>query len=157
MADLKRIVFRDLSANECRAVLAKNRVGRLAFTFHERVDIEPINYVVVDDETLAFRVVPGSRVDVLRHHPWVAFEVNELIGLEEWKSVVVHGAAYAVTDSGTAQERASYARVAKAMRYQLPAETHDADPLAERPIVLSLHIDALRGRLAKSSSNREAS
>lgn len=157
MAGLKRTVVRDLSDYDCRAVLRKNSVGRLAFTFHDRVDIEPINYAVIDDETIAFRIAPGSRVDVLRHHPWVAFEVDELKGLEEWKSVVVHGSVYEVTDSGTPQERASYARVVKGLRYQMPSVTHDADPRVERPIVLGLHIDALRGRLAKSSSKTEAS
>ncbi len=148
---MKRTIFRELSPDECRALLKKHNVGRLAFTFHDRVDIEPINYVVVNEETIAFRTGPGSKVDVLRHHPWVAFEVDDVEGLQQWKSVVIHGTIYPVTRHGAEHDRAMHARVVKRLRDLLPpGSAHDADPLAERPIALCLHIDRLTGREAKT-------
>ena len=37
--------FRELSARESTALLRRNHVGRMAFAFHNRVDIVPIHYV----------------------------------------------------------------------------------------------------------------
>ena len=37
--------FRALTAAECEKVLSRNHVARLAFSFHDRVDIEPVHYV----------------------------------------------------------------------------------------------------------------
>jgi nitroimidazol reductase NimA-like FMN-containing flavoprotein (pyridoxamine 5'-phosphate oxidase superfamily) len=150
MADTKRTVFRDLDAGECRWMLRSHNVGRLAFTFNDRVDIEPINYVVIDDDTLAFRTVEGSKVDVLRHHPWVAFEIDEVKELLDWRSVVVHGTIYHVTRDAGEHDRAMFARVVDRLRELVPPGNPDADPLADRPIALCLHIDRLTGREAKT-------
>ncbi|MBL0173053.1 MAG: pyridoxamine 5'-phosphate oxidase family protein [Gemmatimonadaceae bacterium] len=62
----------------------------MAFTFHDRVDIEPIHYVFEDGHIFG-RTKFGTKVSVLAHHPWVAFEVDEVDGLHAWQSVVVHG------------------------------------------------------------------
>ena len=156
MTGVRRTLFRDLTVGECRSVLTKHNTGRLAFTFHDRVDIETINYVVIDDATLAFRTVPGSKVDAFRHHPWVAIEIDEVKGLQEWKSVVVHGTIYPVSDVGTPYDRATYTRVMKGLRYLMPSAKRDDDPPADRPIALAFHIDRLRGREAKSSRTKEA-
>jgi hypothetical protein len=32
-------VFRQLSRDECEQILGRNQVGRIAFSFHDRVDI----------------------------------------------------------------------------------------------------------------------
>ena len=40
--------FRELTAAETDALLERNHVGRIAYSFHDRVDIEPIHYVYAD-------------------------------------------------------------------------------------------------------------
>jgi uncharacterized protein len=37
--------FRVLNRDECEAILGRNTLGRIAFSFHDRVDIEPIHFV----------------------------------------------------------------------------------------------------------------
>jgi len=37
--------IRDLERSEIEMIVSRNNVGRLAFTFHDRVDIEPIHYI----------------------------------------------------------------------------------------------------------------
>src|SRR5690349_15736001 len=80
--------FRELPRDECDALLARNHVGRVAFSFHDRVDLEPVHYVYAEG-WIHGRTAPGAKVAVLRHHPWVAFEVDEVEGLFDWQSVVV--------------------------------------------------------------------
>ena len=41
--------FRTLEADESRTLLARHRVGRIAYALHDRVDIEPVHYVYDGD------------------------------------------------------------------------------------------------------------
>src|SRR5688500_2206575 len=65
--------FGVLTRDECERVLARNNVGRLAFSFHDRVDIEPIHYVFADG-WLYGRTSPGSKLVPMAHNHWIAFE-----------------------------------------------------------------------------------
>jgi len=38
------IEFTDLTRDEIEALLKRNKVGRVAFAFHDRVDIQPIRW-----------------------------------------------------------------------------------------------------------------
>src|SRR4051794_12288615 len=64
--------FRDLTKEECESVLACNHVGRMAYSFHDAVDIRPIHYVF-DDTWLFGRTSPGDKLVTLQHHQWIAF------------------------------------------------------------------------------------
>ena len=71
-----------MSQHECLALLARNQVGRLAFTFHDRVDIQPLHYVY-EAGWIYGRTSQGTKLATLAHHQWVAFEVDEVEGLFE--------------------------------------------------------------------------
>ena len=77
--------FSDLSEANARALLARNHIGRLAFSYRDRVDIQPIHYVY-DQEWLFGRTGMGSKLVMLAHHPWCAFEVDEVHGPFHWRS-----------------------------------------------------------------------
>src|SRR3954471_10741314 len=94
-------VFSTLSESACRALLRRNHVGRIAFTFKDRVDIEPISYVF-DGDWLYARTSRGTKLEKLRHNRWVAFEADEVAGPFDWKSVVVRGAVYFLGGSAAA-------------------------------------------------------
>ena len=82
--------IRDLTPDESGALLARSHVGRLAFTHHDRVDIEPIGYIS-DGEWIFGRTSKGAKLSTLLHHPWCAFEVDEVRSMFDWSSVVVKG------------------------------------------------------------------
>ena len=88
--------FRSLTERDCRALLRHHHAGRLAFTLRDIVDIEPISYVL-DGHWLYARTAPGTKLAKLRHNPFVAFEVDEIVGPFDWRSVVAHGTAYFLT------------------------------------------------------------
>lgn len=139
--------FRDLDFNEIESMLKAHTYGRLAFSFRDRVDIEPIHYVY-DDGWLVCRTGPGTKLTQLAHHPWVAFEIDEVRGLFEWRSVVVKGTVYFVEPDGTA-ELDERARVSvEALRRLVPGALSDDDPTPGRNIVFRVHIDEMHGRAA---------
>ena len=43
--DDKPVTFRELSKAEIEAVLMRNKVGRLAFSLHDRVHVQPLHNV----------------------------------------------------------------------------------------------------------------
>src|ERR1700674_3988756 len=77
----------------CETILARNTVGRVAFSLRDHVDIEPLHYVLVDG-WLYGRTSRGSKLATVARNRWVAFEVDEIDGPFDWRSVVVHGAWY---------------------------------------------------------------
>lgn len=83
---------RELSTDECWAVLGGSGIGHLAQRANPvGVDIVPINFLVTDRE-LFFRSAPGTKLKNLLHHPYVAVQVERLRG-DTWSSVVVKGKA----------------------------------------------------------------
>src|SRR5687768_400853 len=84
------VVFRELTQSEIEAMLRRNNVARLAFSSRDRVDIQPINYVY-ERGWLYGRTSDGNKLATLKHNQWVAFEVDEVEGAFQWRSVVIHG------------------------------------------------------------------
>jgi nitroimidazol reductase NimA-like FMN-containing flavoprotein (pyridoxamine 5'-phosphate oxidase superfamily) len=132
-------------------MLARHTVGRIAYTFRDRVDIEPIGFVYTDG-ALVFRTAPGSKIETLAHHPWVALEIDEVEGVFDWHSVVVHGTTYVLSETGNEAELRAYLAAVTALRRLVPATFDDADPVPFRSIVVKLHIDHITGRAARSDA-----
>lgn len=142
--------LRELERAEAEAILARNHVGRLAYAFHDRVDIEPIHYVFADG-VITCRTTSGAKLEALRHQHGVAFEVDEIEGLFDWRSVVVQGLAYIAEPTGSEHEERSYRDAVAALRAFLPGTFEHDDPTPFRTVILRIHVDAVTGRAASST------
>lgn len=147
--------FRELDAKECHALLARHQVGRIAFTHRDRVDIEPIHYVY-DDGWLYGRTAPGAKLEVVSRNRWVAFEVDEVDALFEWRSVVVKGGFYFLRKDGSAQETATYDAAVKILRRLVPETLTPTDPMPDRVILFRIHIDEVNGRESTTANGQKA-
>jgi nitroimidazol reductase NimA-like FMN-containing flavoprotein (pyridoxamine 5'-phosphate oxidase superfamily) len=148
-----RPTFRDLTRAECDALLERNRVGRIAFTFRDRVDIEPVHYVYAKG-WLHGRTSPGTKIATLRHHPWVAFEVDETKGLYDWRSVVVHGVVHLPDRDGSPDDSEAYESTLRLIRKLEPLALETGDPTPMRQVLFRIHVDEVTGRAASTSSVR---
>jgi len=155
MKRVREPVFRDLDMKAVHALLARNHVGRIAYSFHDRVEIEPISYVFADD-AIYMRTSPGSKLATLAHTPWVAFEVDEVDGPFEWQSVVAHGTVYILQNAGSVETRASYRHAVERIRELTPEALTDDDPTPTRQVVLKLFLSELTGREARPELERQA-
>lgn len=83
--------FVELSAQECRDLLATDVVGRIAFSSPAGPRIVPVNYTVDGDE-IRFRTTPYSELAIYAVDTRVAFEIDHLDHERErgW-SVVAYG------------------------------------------------------------------
>lgn len=148
MPAIPRPRFRKLSLGESRALLKRNNVGRMAFAFRRRVDIVPIHYVY-SGEWLYGRTSLGPKLITLRHSQWVAFEVDEVTGLFEWKSVVVHGGLYLLEAHGPPKERAARRRAIRLLRSLVPDALREADPVPFRDVIFRINAEEISGRAAE--------
>lgn len=141
-------VFRDLDFTEIESMLMAHTYGRLAFTFKDRVDIEPIHYVY-EAGWLVCRTGPGTKLTQLSHHPWVAFEIDEVRGLFDWRSVVVKGTVYFVEPDGSPALDEAWQSAIESLRRLVPDALGDEDPTPGRNVVFRIHIDEVHGRAAQ--------
>jgi len=146
--------FESLARDECEAVLARNHVGRLAYSFHDQIDIQPIHYVFADG-WLYGRTSQGWKLATLRHSRWVAFEVDEIEAVFQWRSVVVRGAFHSLSPDGPMAEATAWEHGIDLLRRLVPETWTSTDPVAFRTAVFRIHVDAITGRAATMSSARE--
>ena len=139
--------FETLDTAACESLLRSQQVGRLAFGFRDRIDIEPIHYVYHAAHIYG-RTQPGAKVDVLAHHPWVAFEVDAIDALFAWRSVVVHGRITFPDPHGAPTEQAEYAEGVRHFQALVPTGFTADDPTPDRTLVFLIHIHVMTGRRA---------
>ena len=139
--------FTRLSERQSRALLRRHGVGRLAFTFKDRVDVEPIGYLL-DGEWLYGRTSKGTKLVQLKHNPWVAFEVDEVDGPLDWRSVVAHGTVYFLNPGG--EEHPGFTRALALFRKKDRRVLQPDDPTPRRAIFFRIHLDELSGRAAST-------
>jgi uncharacterized protein len=147
-------IFRELTDDECRTLLARNNVGRIAFSFHDRVDIQPIHYAVSGD-WLYGRTSRGGKYMALAHNPWCAFEVDEIRGLFDWESVVVKG-RLELLDPELGSEDA-YEEGLRLMRAMVPGSFSAVDPVPDRLILFRIHLSEISGRSARPAGHHARS
>jgi nitroimidazol reductase NimA-like FMN-containing flavoprotein (pyridoxamine 5'-phosphate oxidase superfamily) len=143
--------FRELSRADCDALLTRNAVGRIAFSFRDRVDLEPVHYIYANG-WLHGRTTPGTKLATLRHHPWVAFEVDEIHGLYDWQSVVVHGVVHIPDPDGSPSDREAYNASLEQIRRLVPTALGPEDPTPSLRVLFRIHPDAVTGRAASTDS-----
>jgi nitroimidazol reductase NimA-like FMN-containing flavoprotein (pyridoxamine 5'-phosphate oxidase superfamily) len=141
--------FHELGRDEIERIIARNHVGRIAFSLHDRVDIEPISYVF-DNGWIYGRTSHGTKLLTIAHHRWVAFEVDEVEGMFDWRSVVVKGAFYLIDPDTSVQQDPAFTRGVELLRSLMPETLTADDPVPFRNSVFRIHLDEVRGRAASS-------
>jgi nitroimidazol reductase NimA-like FMN-containing flavoprotein (pyridoxamine 5'-phosphate oxidase superfamily) len=144
----QRPVFSALSDGEARSLLGRNHVGRLCFIHNGQPDVVPVHYVS-GDGWIFVRSAPGTKMEAFAHHPYVAFEVDEIEDMFSWRSVVARGTIYLLPGDGTRIEQHALERAVDVLRTFDPATLTEDDPTPARDVVYGIHIDSVTGRMAE--------
>ncbi|HET7187383.1 MAG TPA: pyridoxamine 5'-phosphate oxidase family protein [Gemmatimonadaceae bacterium] len=137
--------FKTLETAESRTLLARHRVGRIAYALHDRIDIEPVHYVF-DGDWLFGRTSMGTKLSTLSHHPWCAFEVDEVHALFDWTSVVAKGSFYLLDPE--ASTPGLYGRALDLLMTLIPETFSPEDPVPHRTILFGIYVQEITGRSA---------
>jgi nitroimidazol reductase NimA-like FMN-containing flavoprotein (pyridoxamine 5'-phosphate oxidase superfamily) len=143
--------IRAMRGTESEALLTRNHVGRIAFSLHDRVDVEPLHYVY-DAPWIFGRTSAGAKLLTLSHNQWCAFETDDVRGMFDWQSVVVKG-PFSPRDSQFAGW--DYDRALAALRRLLPATLTADDPTPHRDVVFGVHASEITGRCSVSNHSHD--
>jgi uncharacterized protein len=147
--------FRTLAVPECEAILERNHVGRIAYERRNRVEIIPIHYVFANG-VVNGRTAPGTRLEELGqgfYGSWpVAFQVDEIEGLFQWRSVVVHGSFQAAMEGDPEWRRIPqvWEEAVRQVRTLMPEAFTEEDPTRFWCVLVRIHIAEWAGREAVS-------
>ena len=145
--------IRELTSEASHLLLRSQHVGRLAFTLHDRVDIEPMGYVS-DGEWIFGRTSNGTKLSRLLHHPWCAFEADVVRDLFEWSSVVVKGTFYLLDPEIGSPD--TYGRAARLLTTLVPGTFTTEDPVPHRDILFGIYIQEITGRAARRADDHKS-
>jgi nitroimidazol reductase NimA-like FMN-containing flavoprotein (pyridoxamine 5'-phosphate oxidase superfamily) len=99
------VIIKEMTAQECSAVLSSSRMGRLACARENQPYIVPVTFALEDDHIYSFSMI-GQKVEWMRQNPKVCLHVDEFGEGREWKSVVVYGTYEELPDRiGTKRQR----------------------------------------------------
>lgn len=146
-------VFSEMSRAASLKLLRANAIGRIAYSLHDRVEVQPIFYVN-DGRWLYVRTSSGFKVSVLTRNRWLALQTDQVESMFSWRSVLVHGTVYVLSPDATPDLARRYSRAVGKIRKLLPATLTADDPVAFRSVFLGIHIDTVTGRQAQESSPR---
>jgi nitroimidazol reductase NimA-like FMN-containing flavoprotein (pyridoxamine 5'-phosphate oxidase superfamily) len=113
---------------------------------HDKVDIEPINYAS-DGEWIFGRTGARTKLMTLLHHPWCAFEADEVRDLFDWSSVVVKGTFYLLDPEISAS--GTYDRAVALLRALIAETFTEGDPVPKRDIIFGIFLHEVTGRQAQ--------
>ncbi len=87
----------ELNREEIEMVLKKNYLGRIGYTDGLEIYIVPVNYRFENNSIICYSL-EGQKVDMMRRHHEVCFQVDEITDTEHWKCVLINGTFEEITD-----------------------------------------------------------
>jgi nitroimidazol reductase NimA-like FMN-containing flavoprotein (pyridoxamine 5'-phosphate oxidase superfamily) len=117
--------FRPVDRAGADAILARNRVGRIAYTRRGRLEVEPVLYAWADGWLWA-RTSYGSAWAAMMgesHGTPITFEVDEVEAGFRWRSVVVRGILHPVEHPGDGGDPAVWVHAVELVRALDPGIT----------------------------------
>jgi nitroimidazol reductase NimA-like FMN-containing flavoprotein (pyridoxamine 5'-phosphate oxidase superfamily) len=83
-------MYGELTQSQIEKVLYAGSIGRIGFQMDGKVYIIPINYAY-DGENIYANTLDGSKVQIMRTHPNVCFQVDQIEDSSHWRSVLIWG------------------------------------------------------------------
>ncbi|HYK43604.1 MAG TPA: pyridoxamine 5'-phosphate oxidase family protein [Parafilimonas sp.] len=137
-----------LTHNEIDEVLQNNIVGRIGCGVGSKIYVVPINYVY-DGKHILAHAMPGLKIDMMRTHPDVCFEVDQVQNVTNWKSVILWGTYDELLDERSRNEAikalAEKMIHIKVSSSSLKENAHDS----VRPVIFRIIIDEKTGRFER--------
>jgi len=85
-------MFKELSIEACKHLLAGNYIGRIGYISKNNADIIPITYYYdADQHSIISYSGEGFKIDAMRKNESVSFQVDEIESVNQWQSVLVYG------------------------------------------------------------------
>ncbi|MEO9341026.1 pyridoxamine 5'-phosphate oxidase family protein [Mesorhizobium sp. SB112] len=84
------MIVREMTHDECSAVIAASRLARLACALDNQPYLVPIHYAFAAGVLYSFSM-PGQKIDWMRNNSKVCIQIDQFGEPREWRSVLVYG------------------------------------------------------------------
>jgi nitroimidazol reductase NimA-like FMN-containing flavoprotein (pyridoxamine 5'-phosphate oxidase superfamily) len=99
----------ELNNEECRALLKRSALGRIACSFNDQPYVVPFYFVYEKGEYLYAFATVGQKIDWMRKNPLVCVEVEEVKSQNDWSTLVIFGLYEELPDAPEFKEHRGYA------------------------------------------------
>ncbi len=90
--DNENTTIKNMETSECLKLLGDNYIGRLAYVSGGTPYINPITYYHdAEEKCILSYSSPGYKIEAMERHGSVAFQVDDIQSIQQWRSVLVHG------------------------------------------------------------------
>lgn len=148
-----------LSLEEIGQVLQHNITGRIGCTDGQKVYIVPVSYAYNDTYIIAHSK-EGLKIEMMREHPHVCFQVDEIADQANWRSVICWGDYEEITSQKERYyamkflvSRLAHMQVSETVgMHEIHNELNnpaESTPLI-RPVVYRIRINERTGRFEKN-------
>ena len=83
-------MLQELTTDVIDTILVNQAIGRIGCSANNEVLVEPMMYMY-DGQFIYGHTREGTKINMLRQNPNACFEVDEMVSLHCWRSVIVHG------------------------------------------------------------------
>ena len=151
------MLIRELNRDECREVLGRASLGRLACVRHDQPYIVPIHFSFDSERTCVYSFSTiGQKVLWMRENPRVCLEVEEIRSKDHWTTVLAIGRYEEIhrnPGEAEAQRRAEQLFLQR-REWWLPAAASVEGREHPDVVVFRIQIDRLTGRRATREQDR---
>lgn len=147
----------ELNEVQINNVLTSQVFGNLACTNTRYPYITPITYIF-DGNFIFCQSLEGKKIDIMRKNPNVCFQVDLVIDMNNWQSVIIYGQFEELKDNKSEEaKQLLFSNVLPLMtKSAIHQYQHEKDPLTELPdnnrvktIFFKIRINEKTGRYEK--------
>ena len=97
------MIVKEMRDADCFRVIGTQSIARLATSAKDQPYVVPVQYVFFGRFIYSFSM-PGRKVENMRGNPLVCLQIDELLDLRHWKSVVIEGKFHELSGSQERQQ-----------------------------------------------------
>lgn len=146
------MIVKELTEQECMAVVLASSLGHLACAKDNQPYVVPITFVFADHHIYSFSML-GQKIEWMRQNQQICLQIGEFKQSQGWKSVVVYGVYEELPDRlGSKRERDhAWSLLSKHANWWEPGSLKPVPTAETEHVFFRIRIDRLTGRHAFES------
>jgi uncharacterized protein len=137
-----------ISDDECKELLGRVSLGRLACSLNDQPYVVPV-YFAYEPKCLYIFSTVGKKVDWMRQNPKVCLQIDEIGNFSNWTSVVVDGTCVELREPQyTAEKEHAKEQLAQSTDWweaPIAERREQTDDLSIEPVFFRIDIQSMSG------------
>lgn len=144
-----------LSDQQMQTILQQNMMGRIGCSNNAKIFVVPICYAY-NGKSIIAHSAEGMKIEIMRNHPQVCFEVDVITSITHWESVIVWGQYQEILDEKEKFYSMKFL-MSRLLQFSASEKVHQAQAVVNegdnghfnsniRPVVYRITIEEMTGR-----------